>query len=135
MVASAAASVSAYLQYACGHAALVTLPRVKGEGARQREERIALEKSTALSRQCDFCAPQSATVEAHLPEFADGVAVDQHDQENNVVTVSDTASAPSAESSTEGKDGRSPLRRLSDEQEKELTRLYSETDTPVPEIA
>jgi transposase-like protein len=31
--------------------------------------------------------------------------------------------------------GRSPLRKLSDEQELELTRLYSDTETAVPEIA
>jgi transposase-like protein len=31
--------------------------------------------------------------------------------------------------------GRSPLRRLSDEQELELTRLYKDTDTSVPDIA
>src|SRR4029079_13443924 len=107
MVASAAASVSAYLQFACGHAALVTLPRVKGETARQRDQRITLEKTSALSRQCDFCAPQSATVLAHPPTSEDGVTVDHKDQENSIVTVSDTASAPkSSESSTESKDGR-----------------------------
>lgn len=54
MISSA---IPARLQFQCGHAALVTLPRVKGETAAQRNERIGREKSAALSRQCDFCAP------------------------------------------------------------------------------
>lgn len=54
MISSA---IPARLQFQCGHAALVTLPRVKGETAAQRNERISREKSAALIRQCDFCAP------------------------------------------------------------------------------
>ena len=50
--------IPARLQFQCGHAALVSLPRVKGETSAQRNERIAFEKSAALLRQCDFCAPQ-----------------------------------------------------------------------------
>jgi pilus assembly protein FimV len=49
--------IPARLQFQCGHAALVTLPRVKGETTTQRNERVAREKSAALARQCDFCAP------------------------------------------------------------------------------
>ena len=49
--------IPARLQFQCGHAALVTLPRVKGESSAQRNARIAREKSAALSRQCDFCGP------------------------------------------------------------------------------
>jgi len=49
--------IPARLTFQCGHAALVTLPRVKGETASQRNERVAFEKSAALSRQCDFCGP------------------------------------------------------------------------------
>jgi len=58
--------IPARLQFQCGHAALVSLPRVKGETSAQRNERIALEKSAALLRQCDFCAPavQIATTTA-----------------------------------------------------------------------
>jgi hypothetical protein len=48
--------IPARLQFQCGHAALVTLPRVKGESATQRNDRVASEKAAALSRQCDFCA-------------------------------------------------------------------------------
>jgi hypothetical protein len=49
--------IPARLQFQCGHAAMVTLPRVKGESAAQRNDRVAREKSAALARQCDFCAP------------------------------------------------------------------------------
>jgi len=49
--------IPARLQFQCGHAALVTLPRVKGETATQRNDSVAREKSAALVRQCDFCAP------------------------------------------------------------------------------
>jgi DNA polymerase III gamma/tau subunit len=54
-------AIPARLQFQCGHAALVTLPRVKGESASQRNDRVAREKSAALSRQCDFCAPANGT--------------------------------------------------------------------------
>lgn len=50
-------AIPARLLFQCGHAALVTLPRVKGETAAQRNERIAREKNEALARQCDFCGP------------------------------------------------------------------------------
>ena len=36
--------IPARLQFQCGHAALVTLPRVKGETATQRNDRVAREK-------------------------------------------------------------------------------------------
>ena len=58
--------IPARLQFQCGHAALVTLPRVKGESATQRNDRVAREKSAALARQCDFCAPAVAVVEPQL---------------------------------------------------------------------
>jgi hypothetical protein len=50
-------AIPARLQFQCGHAAMVTLPRIKGETATQRNDRVAREKLDALSRQCDFCAP------------------------------------------------------------------------------
>ena len=50
-------SVPARLVYACGHAALVSLPVVKGETPRQRTERVQREKEAAQQRSCDFCAP------------------------------------------------------------------------------
>jgi hypothetical protein len=50
-------AIPARLEYQCGHAALVSLPRIKGETSAQRNQRVAHEKSAALARQCDFCAP------------------------------------------------------------------------------
>jgi hypothetical protein len=58
--------IPARLQFQCGHAALVTLPRVKGETATQRNGRVAREKEAALSRQCDFCAPVNGTPHVEL---------------------------------------------------------------------
>ncbi len=49
--------IHARLEYQCGHAALVSLPRIKGETAAQRNARVAREKGAALGRQCDFCGP------------------------------------------------------------------------------
>ena len=60
--------IPARLEYQCGHAALVSLPRIKGETSAQRNQRVALEKSAALSRQCDFCAPVVDVTQATAPE-------------------------------------------------------------------
>jgi transposase-like protein len=49
--------VPARLEYACGHAGLVSLPLVKGESRRQRSQRVEAEKAAARLRSCDFCAP------------------------------------------------------------------------------
>ena len=63
--------IHARLEYQCGHAALVSLPRIKGETAAQRNARVAREKSAALERQCDFCgALVLALVTAAPPELA-----------------------------------------------------------------
>ncbi|HEX8969031.1 MAG TPA: hypothetical protein VF937_14190 [Chloroflexota bacterium] len=56
--------IPARLQFQCGHSALVTLPRIKGETFTQRNERVAREKSAALSRRCDFCGPVLEVVAA-----------------------------------------------------------------------
>jgi len=64
--------IPARLQFQCGHAALVTLPRVKGETATQRNDRVAREKTAALSRQCDFCAPANGAPHVEV-EVADAV--------------------------------------------------------------
>ena len=61
-------AIPARLQFQCGHAALVTLPRVKGESSAQRNQRIAHEKSAALLRQCDFCGPTIAIPAATRPD-------------------------------------------------------------------
>jgi len=54
--------IPARLDFQCGHAALVSLPRVKGESSAERTRRIALEKSGAQARACDFCAPRLEVV-------------------------------------------------------------------------
>jgi hypothetical protein len=67
--------IHARLEYQCGHAALVSLPRIKGEIAAQRNARVAREKSAALERQCDFCGPLVVElVSAATPELAPVVA-------------------------------------------------------------
>jgi hypothetical protein len=65
--------IPARLDFQCGHAALVSLPRVKGESSAQRSIRIALEKSGAQARSCDFCAPRQDL--AHEIVAADAVAL------------------------------------------------------------
>src|SRR5579859_4233941 len=61
--------IPARLLFQCGHAALVSLPRVKGESPAQRNDRIAREKSAAQARSCDFCPPMG------LAEIAEAVVV------------------------------------------------------------
>jgi hypothetical protein len=60
--------IPARLEYQCGHAALVSLPRIKGETSAQRTQRVAHEKSAALARQCDFCAPAVEVAQVVVPE-------------------------------------------------------------------
>jgi hypothetical protein len=55
--------IPARLEFQCGHAALVSLPRVKGESPAQRTDRIAREKTAAHVRSCDFCPPRMEVVE------------------------------------------------------------------------
>ena len=69
--------IPARLLFQCGHAALVSLPRVKGESPAQRSDRIAREKSAAQARSCDFCPPmavsevaQAVVVAVAMPEPA-----------------------------------------------------------------
>lgn len=85
-------AIPARLQFQCGHAAMVTLPRIKGETATQRNDRVAREKLDALSRQCDFCAPavvlatngNSSSIEIE-PEVILAVAESQADMEELAV--------------------------------------------------
>src|SRR5258708_4833154 len=61
--------ISARLEFQCGHAALVSLPRIKGENSAQRNERVAREKVAAHARSCDFCGPDvTIMVQASAPE-------------------------------------------------------------------
>jgi hypothetical protein len=92
--------IPARLQFQCGHAALVTLPRIKGETAAQRNDRVAREKSAALARQCDFCAPavvefamhgnHHASAETAEPEPV--VAISQ--PETELVVIADAQPEP-----------------------------------------
>jgi hypothetical protein len=59
--------IPARLEYQCGHAAIVSLPRIKGETSAQRNARVVREKSAALERQCDFCAPVVVELIAAVP--------------------------------------------------------------------
>lgn len=54
--------IPARLVFQCGHAALVSLPRIKGESSPQRADRVAREKSAAQIRACDFCAQRLEVV-------------------------------------------------------------------------
>src|SRR5216684_3131573 len=54
--------IEARLVFQCWHAALVSLPRIKGETSAQRADRVAREKSAAHTRACDFCAQRLEVV-------------------------------------------------------------------------
>jgi hypothetical protein len=51
--------IPARLEFGCGHVALVSLPRLKGESAAKRTERVNSEKVGARGRSCDFCGPRA----------------------------------------------------------------------------
>src|SRR5437867_3987105 len=65
-----ALSIPTYLRFACGHEAMVSLPRISGENARDRERRIAEEKASATLRRCDFCPPRTAIAAAVIQRFS-----------------------------------------------------------------
>ena len=163
-------------EYACGHTALTSLPRVKAESPAQRIVRISQEKAAAGQRACDFCPPISSsslgssdldgvgrlTVAlaplAIAPSMIDGIdnpplehavageQVPEQEQEEAMTTtttepVSEPATArderPATPETTQAPTlpkGVFPLRKLTDEQEREVTRLYADTTTPLVEI-
>jgi hypothetical protein len=128
-------SIPARLEFACGHAALVSLPRLKGESATARNERVRGEKLAAQARACDFCGPVPVA-EATNGAHNNGVSANHVSTPEEVLmdNASDSTSTVSRRSgSTRGVFP--PPRKLSDEQERELARLYSETRTPTSEIA
>src|SRR4051794_36450922 len=62
-------AIPARLEFQCGHAALVSLPRIKGETSSARSQRVMREKAAAQVRACDFCGPDVAiVVRASAPE-------------------------------------------------------------------
>jgi hypothetical protein len=124
---------------------------------------MAVEKRSASQRPCDFCGPAAVVTELHVdsgtptaatlvngsnpattdPPGSEAVAERSHAEEEPMTlptttdqesSSTDRSNADRATNAAKGR-GRSPLRKLSDEQEVELTRLYSATNTPVPEIA
>ncbi|MDQ6675527.1 MAG: hypothetical protein M3069_33160 [Chloroflexota bacterium] len=159
----------ARLEFACGHAALVSLASVKGESPRQRTERVEREKAAAQQRTCDFCARSVAleTIDgatsaadcapSHLHPAAghqpiqaleDRITNRQgtSDQEDLMTTtprnsplIDEAASTrdPNIAESTEPSDTgpKRVSRRLSEDQESEVTRLYAETPSPLANIA
>jgi hypothetical protein len=157
--------VPARLEYACGRAALVSLPRVKGESPRQRNERVNYEKAAAGQRSCDLCAPSMqptggandlggvgvvASAQAvtramikgpHVAALERGVndarlRDDQQEEAMTTTTIEPSTrpdQAPATPAPTRPKSV-FPVRKLSEEQEREVTRLYAETATPLGEI-
>jgi transposase-like protein len=149
-----AAVIPARLEFGCGHVALVSLPRVKGEGAAHRTQRVSQEKTAARSRPCDFCGPSELPpldVRAGQEHTLSGESNGHHVSETkeNLMTTTETvepsettdpASRPAGSPNVtrlgadEAKRTFPPRRRLGDEQEREVTRLYAETTTPVAQI-
>jgi hypothetical protein len=156
-------------EYACGHAALVSLPRIKAESPARRKERVSHEKAAAGQRSCDFCPPVAPPIiEAHdmdgvdrvaelpdvMPSMIDGtdraplehpVTADrvrgQAQEEALTTSVSEAfmahdqaSTTPTPSSESIRPEGGFRLRKLSDEQEREVTRLYADTATPLGQI-
>jgi len=162
-------TVPARLQFACEHAALVSLPRIRGERARQQAERVAREKTATQARPCDFCAPRGGVLVTRQPlpspalsgamglhqERVAVVAAAEHDparsngeqqyeaypREESLMDNTSPEPLPTTDAATlAATDGRPmgvfpPPRKLTAEQERELTRQYAETGTPIADIA
>lgn len=65
-------TVPARLEFACGHAALAALPRIKGEGLRQQTHRVNEEKMAAQARPCDFRGPRGVALSEAEPVTTSG---------------------------------------------------------------
>ena len=99
-------AIPARLEFQCGHAALVSLPRIKGETSAQRQERIAGEKAQAQMRQCDFCSPTLVVdASAAQPTHATNGGSDNSRQEV-FSTVQSNGTAPTSSS-----DAAAPVKR------------------------
>jgi hypothetical protein len=132
--------IAARLEYNCGHAPLVSLPRLKGETAAQRAERVARAKTEARGRACDFCGPQEHAVLEVRPfaEAAPSGQLNGHhragDEKENLMESVETPSVTRL-GTEETRRTFPPRRRLDEAQEREVTRLYAETRLSVPEIS
>src|SRR5713226_9895237 len=160
-------------EYACGHAALVSLPRLKAEPPVQRTARVNYEKAAAGQRSCDFCPvstqpivgandlngvgsvaavpPATHTMNDEIDHATVGHTVtgdhvhELKHEEAMTMTTAETVSepapahdhAPATPETTPAlirSKGMFPLRKLTDEQEREVTRLYAESLTSLVEI-
>jgi transposase-like protein len=131
--------IPARLEFSCGHAALVSLPRLKGESAAQRAVRVSGEKAAARGRACDFCGPrEQAVVEVRpVQEAVASAELNGHHAPEVKENVMHTTETPSVTRLGADETRRSfpPRRRLNDEQEREVARLYAETELSVPDIS
>jgi len=149
--------IPARLEYACGHASLVTLPAFRGEGSRMRSQRVEAEKAAAALRPCDFCPPSGSAVlstdevltlaatpspnganvpapEREAPAPAQGAVVEPTPA-TPPAEPTDTVAAPSPEDhpvTAPRRRGAKP--KLSSDQVQELLHLYAGT-TPPRDIA
>ena len=90
--------IPARLEFQCGHAALVSLPRIKGESSAQRNERITREKEAAQARSCDFCGPDVAiVVQAPEPERVVAVVESAAEVLADLEAVAEAVAAVAAE--------------------------------------
>jgi transposase-like protein len=131
--------IPARLEFSCGHVALVSLPRPKGESPTQRTARVNQEKTEARGRACDFCGPrEQALLEVRPVQDAvpSGELNGHHagDEKENLMHSAETPSVTRL-GAEETRRTFPPRRRLNEEQEREVTRLYAETTMPVPEIS
>jgi len=133
--------IPARLEFSCGHAALVSLPRLKGESPSQRTDRVNREKMEARGRACDFCGPAAETVlEVQPVQAAVGTSGERNghhadETKENGMQGAETPSVTRLGVEETPRTFPSRRRRLTDAQELEVTRLYAETSTPVPDIS
>jgi transposase-like protein len=131
--------IPARMEFSCGHFALVSLPRLKGESAAKRTERVNGEKVGARGRVCDFCGQrEQAVVEVRpVQDALPSEVLNGHhvvDEKENLMHSAETPSVTRL-GADETRRTFPPRRRLDAEQEREVTRLYAETTTSVPQIS
>src|SRR6266851_2013504 len=93
--------IPARLVFQCGHAALVSLPRIKGETNAQRADRVTREKSSAHTRACDFCAQRlEVVVQQAAPVLAPAVVSAPTSVEVSAPPPAEVSAPPPVEAST-----------------------------------
>ncbi len=86
--------IPTYLRFGCGHAAMVTLPRIAGEKPSERERRIEHEKLQAETRACDFCPPLEVNGAEVTEPIAAVLEVPESVTNGHVVEASMNGAAP-----------------------------------------